>query len=238
MANALTPVVAPGPVLTATGGTIPTTGPSLGERSRRMKRRHRLRRLVRAVIAASVVWIGALVAGFVMNGLGIGGLIVTFFVMAVVFALFLAFPRMRAPAAADIAGSDLKALAGRTELFLETQRPLLPPPAQGLLDRIGLELDQLSPQLATLSEREPAGDEARRLLGEHLPGLIESYTRIPAALRAQPNAGATPEQQLVSGLDVIAGEIGAMTGQIARGELDALATRGRYLETKYIGEAG
>ena len=215
---------------------IHTVGPSLGRRSRLMKRRHRLRRLARAVIAASLVWIVALVAGFTVNGLGIGGLIVTFFVMAVVFTLLLLFPRMRAPAPADIRGSDIKSLAGRTELFLESQRAALPPPAQTLLDRIGSELDHLGPQLATLKEREPAADEARRLLGEHLPGLIESYTRIPPALRGQPNAGATPEEQLVGGLDIIAREIGTMTGQIASGELDALATRGRYLETKYVGE--
>ena len=217
---------------------IRTSSPSLGERSRRLKRRHRLRRLTHAVIAASLVWIFALIAGFAMNGLGVGGLIVTFLVMAVVFAALLVFPRMRAPAPADIRGSSIKGLAGRTELFLESQRTALPPPAQTLLDRIGSELDHLGPQLATLGEHEPAADEARRLLGEHLPGLIESYTRIPETLRGQQHAGATPEQQLLGGLDVIAREIGTMTGQIARGELDALATRGRYLETKYVDEVG
>jgi hypothetical protein len=200
-----------------------------------MKRRHRTRRLARAVIAAVAVWIGALIAGFVLpGGLGISGLIVTFFVMAVVFGVLAAFPRLRAPVATDVRGSDLKGLAARAELFLEAQRPLLPAPAVPLLDRIGTALDQLSPQLQTVGENDPAADEARRLLGEHLPGLIESYTRIPESLRTAPNAGATPEQQLVDGLGVIAGEIGTMTGQIARGELDALATRGRYLETKYV----
>jgi len=213
---------------------LPARGQSLGERSRALKRRHRLRRLARALVASAAVWIGALIAGFAMDGLGISGLIVTFFLMMTVFALFVTFPRLRAPAASDLRGSELPALAGRTELFLEAQRPLLPPPAQGLLDRIGLELDQLAPQLQTLGENEPAAAEARRLLGEHLPGLIDSYTRIPAALRTAPNSGATPEQQLVGGLDIIANEIAAMTGQIARGELDALATRGRYLETKYV----
>ncbi len=203
-----------------------------------MKRRHRLRRLIRAIVAASVVWIGALITGFVMNGLGVGGLMIAFFAMIVIFALFVTLPRMRAPAAGDIVRSDLKSLAGNTELFLETQRPMLPPPAQTLLDRIGLQLDQLSPQLATLGENEPVAGDARRLLGDHLPGLIESYTRIPTPLRDKANAGATPERQLIDGLDVIADQIGAMTGQIASGELDALATRGRYLETKYAGEGG
>jgi hypothetical protein len=38
---------------------------------------------------------------------------------------------------------------------------------------------------------------------------------------------------LVDGLKVIDREIETMTGQIARGELDKLATTGRYLELKY-----
>lgn len=208
--------------------------PSLGQRSRRLKRRHRLRKLARATIAVVAIWAAALVAGFAMNGIGTAGLIVTFALMIAGFAGFLSFPRMRVPAPRDVVGADLKTLAGRAELFLEAQRPLLPPPAQTLLDRIGGELDQLSPQLATLGEADPAAHEARRLLGEHLPGLIASYTRIPAELRDRPHAGSTPEQQLVGGLDVIAREIGTMTGEIAGGELDALATRGRYLESKYV----
>ena len=216
---------------------VATGGPSLGERSRRIKSRHRMRRLVRAVIAAAAVWIGALIAGFAMNGLGVSGLIATFFLVAVVFALFLSFPRLRAPDPRGLRSSDLRQLAGNTELFLEAQRPLLPAPALPLLDRIGGELDQLAPQLQTLGENDPAADEARRMLGEHLPGLIESYTRIPEALRTAPNAGATPEQQLLGGLEIIADEIGTMTGRIARGELDALATRGRYLEAKYVDAA-
>jgi hypothetical protein len=173
------------------------------------------------------------VAGFAVGPLGVSGLMATFFLVALVFVLFLSFPRLRVPDPRDLRVSDLKGLAGRTELFLEAQRPLLPAPAIPLLDRIGSEIDELAPQLQTLGERDPAADEVRRLLGEHLPGLIESYMRIPTGLRNTPNAGATPEQQLVGGLEVIAGEIGTMTGQIARGELDALATRGRYLETKY-----
>ena len=216
---------------------VPAAAKSLGQRSRSLKRRTYLRRLARAFVAAVGVWIAALIVGFAVNGLGIGGLIVTFFVMAAVFAGLLLFPRLRAPSPTQLQRADLGRLAGQTELFLETQRPLLPPPAQDLLDRIGVELDQLSPQLETIGERDAAAHEVRRLLGEHLPALIESYTRIPEPLRGRPNAGATPEQQLVGGLEVISREIGTMTGQIARGELDALATRGRYLETRYVAAA-
>lgn len=225
----------PAPPVVAT--RLPPRARSLGERSRRMKVRLRLRKLARATAAAVTIWVAAVVAGFVMNGLGTAGLIATFFLMIAAFAALLVFPRLRVPGPADLVGSDLAGLAGSTELFLEAQRPQLPPPAQALLDRIGGGLDQLSPQLATLGEQDPAAHEARRLLGEHLPALIASYTRIPAELRGREHAGATPEQQLTGGLETIARGIDTMAGDIARGDLDALATRGRYLEAKYVGDA-
>ena len=46
----------------------------------------------------------------------------------------------------------------------------------------------------------------------------------------------TPDQQLVDGLKVIGGQIDEMAGQLAQGDLDALSTRGRYLEIKYQGD--
>jgi hypothetical protein len=217
---------------------LPSGTRSLGRRSRRLKWRHRLRRLKRATIAAVAIWVAALVIGFVSGGIGIGGVMAAFFTMMMVFLALLVFPRMRVPQASELRGAGLTQLAGRTEVFLEARRPLLPRPAQGLLDRIGLELDQLSPQLERLGESDPAAHEVRRLLGEHLPELIDSYQRIPEPLRRQAHAGSTPEQQLVGGLEVIAREISTMTGEIARGELDALATRGRYLELKYVSAAG
>ncbi|MEO6093148.1 MAG: hypothetical protein ABIT04_13135 [Novosphingobium sp.] len=217
---------------------LPPGTRSLGRRSRKLKWRHRMRKFKRACLAVMAIWVAALVIGFVGGGIGIGGVMATFFTMMMVFVALLVFPRMRVPEAAELRGSGLTKLAGRTEVFLEARRPMLPRPAQGLLDRIGVELDQLSPQLVRLDEGDPAAREVRRLLGEHLPELIESYQRIPEPLRRQAHAGSTPEQQLVGGLEVIAREIETMTGEIARGELDALATRGRYLELKYVSTDG
>jgi hypothetical protein len=86
-----------------------------------------------------------------------------------------------------------------------------------------------------LDENNPASREVRKLVGEHLPELINGYKRIPESLRRQDNAGKTPEQQLIDGLQRIDREIETMTGQIARGELDKLATRERFLEIRYDG---
>ena len=131
--------------------------------------------------------------------------------------------------------SDLETLAGKTEIWLEAQQHLLPAPAVEIVQNIGTRLDQLAPQLSTLDERDPAAREVRKLVGEHLPELVNGYKRIPASLKQQDNKGKTPEEQLVSGLKLIDREIETMTGQIARGELDKLAVRDRYLELKYDG---
>jgi hypothetical protein len=48
--------------------------------------------------------------------------------------------------------------------------------------------------------------------------------------------GRTPDQQLIDGLQLIDGEIGQMTEQLAQGDLDSLAVRGRYLEIRYRGD--
>ncbi|MBL0925843.1 MAG: hypothetical protein IBJ12_15430, partial [Sphingomonadaceae bacterium] len=94
-------------------------------------------------------------------------------------------------------------------------------------------LDQLAPQLQTLDDNDPAAREVRKLVGEHLPELINGYKRIPESLKRKEHGGKTPEQQLVDGLKFIDREIETMTGRISRGELDKLAVRGRYLELRY-----
>ena len=93
--------------------------------------------------------------------------------------------------------------------------------------------DGLAPQLQALDENDPAAREVRKLVGEHLPEPINGYKKIPDSLKNNEYAGKTPVQQLVDGLKTIDREIETMTGQISRGELDKLAVRGRYLETRY-----
>ena len=104
---------------------------------------------------------------------------------------------------------------------------------QSLVDSIGVKLEILTPQLATLDEREPAAAEIRKLIGEQLPELVKGYGRVPAPLRTVERNGLTPDQQLANGLQTIDDEIAEMTEQLARGDLDALATRGRYLQIRY-----
>src|SRR3546814_7110202 len=94
----------------------------------------------------------------------------------------------------------------------------------------------LGPHPAKLDDASPAASEVRKLIGDNLPELVKGYGRVPEPLRRVERNGKTPDQQLLDGLDVIDREIAQMTRQLAEGDLDLLATRGRYLPIK-IGRA-
>lgn len=194
-------------------------------------RMKRLRRAVKAVVAIAVAAIGA--------GLLLDGLLDSFYLLAmlaafVAFWILALYPATPKPKSRDMTTADLPDLATTAELWLEGQRHALPSPAIDAVDMIGVRLEQLAPQLDTLDPGGPAAREVRKLLSEHLPELVNSYTRIPAELRGREHAGSTPAAQVTDGLHVIAGLIEAMSRDLSQGDLDALAVRGRFLESKYL----
>lgn len=209
---------------------------SIGRRSRALKRRHFLGRIGRMLAGVAVVIIAAMGVGLAIDGLGLSGLFVTTLLGVVVAALLLRYPRMKAPTRAQLAQGSLKTIVGNTELWLETQRRALPAPAVRLVDHIGTQLDALGLQLDRIGENQPAASEIRKLVGEHLPELVATYTAIPASLRAEVRGGQTPDDQLVDSLGRISGEIDSVTRQLASGTIDDLAIKARYLDYKY-GEA-
>lgn len=210
-------------------------GPPIGMKSRALRRAHFYGKVARAAMAVGVVLVGAGIIGAVIDGIGFWGVMITALLGTAAAYMLLRYPEMPMPTAESLRQTDLGTLAGKTEIWLEAQRPALPAPAIPIVQAIGLRLDALAPQLQALEESNPASREVRKLVGEHLPELINSYKRIPEPLRRQDNGGKTPEQQLVDGLKRIDLEIETMTSQIARGELDKLATRERFLEIRYDG---
>ena len=186
---------------------------------------------------------GALAAGVPFWGLAIGPIGMTGFLLALLFfavaAVLLAiFPRGDEIIAAEgLPTTQLALLPLRTEEWLASQRRALPAPAQQLIDGIGVRLETLAPQLQGLNDKEPAALEIRRLIADELPELVNGYARVPLHLRAAQTNGLTPDRQLVEGLGVVESELARMSNQLASGDLNRLATQGRYLELKYQGDA-
>ena len=196
------------------------------------------RRLKYAFFAVlGVALAGGLIGSFI-TPLGIWGFFLMMIAMAIVFFGIMGWPQAAEPTPEQIAKSDLPLLPSRTERWLEAQRPALPAPAQRLADDIGIKLEAIGPQFAQLDPREPAAFEFRKLMAEELPELVEGYKRVPEALRREERNGSSPDRTLIEGLRVVDEELVRMSEQLASGDLNKLATQGRYLELKYRGEDG
>ncbi|MFM5908654.1 MAG: hypothetical protein ACKOPO_13885 [Novosphingobium sp.] len=208
-------------------------GGSIGRQSAALKRQHLMRKLGRIGLAVLAVWFAAIVTGLVIDGIGWTGIILTIIASFVAFGVFARYPEMKVPALGDLNKGDVKALVGRTELWLEAQRPALPAPAVQLVDTIGQQLDALGKQLQEVDQTHPAAIQVRKLVGEHLPGVVQDYRRIPGHLRQEERAGSTPDRQLAESLGLISNEIDSVTRQLASGAIDDLAIKTRYLDYKY-----
>jgi hypothetical protein len=196
------------------------------------------RKVALIAVANAVLLIVAAVFGAAVMPLGIMGALAVLLLMVAVTLVIALAPARRAPSPAKLREVDIKVLPARTERWLEAQRPALPAPARTLVDRIGLRLEALTPQLATLTDGTEHAFEVRRLVGEQLPAFVNDYARVPPTLRSTPRNGKTPDAELVDGLKLIEQEIGDMTQRLAQSDLDALQTRGRFLEMKYRDEGG
>lgn len=207
-------------------------GQSLSSRARQRRNAGLLRKVRLALWALLAIIIASAVTGFIIP-LGTTGVMVALGVMIAAVLLIAAAPTERRVRTEALATTDLKALPLQTEIWLENQRKALPAPAVSLVDSIGVKLETLAPQLERLNPQEPAAQEVRRLLADHLPELVSGYQSIPAPLRREERNGRVPEKQLIDGLSVIDAEIGRMSEAMASGDLDKLATQNRFLELKY-----
>lgn len=205
----------------------------IGQRSAERRRVHAMRKAVRVALAVAAVAVITLGAGLLLDGIGLGGLFVAVLAAVAAAFIFTTWPRLPVPRIGNINRGDVKTLVGNTELWLESQRPALPAPAVSVIDTIGGQLDILGVQLEGLAENRPEAVEIRKLIGETLPDIVSTYTRIPAHLRAERQPGGTPDEQVTESLGRISGEIDQITRALAAGEIDGLAVRTRYLGYKY-----
>ncbi len=207
----------------------------LNARQRARSRKTALRRAGRIAWAGLAILLAAFIVGLIIP-IGTTGVMIAALLFVLAALGIMLVPGERLPDAAALPTTALAQLPLRTENWLAGQRAMLPAPAQRLADGIGVKLEALAPQLQSLDEREPAAAEIRRLIADELPELVKGYGRVPDALRRVDTDGMMPERQLVEGLSVVDGELARMSEQLARGDLEKLATQGKYLELKYQGD--
>lgn len=216
---------------------LPPTPAQRSAAARRRQRRieHVGRKLTRVAAAILLIWGGALVWGLAVSPLGTSLLLLLVLLTGLIAAGLLALPREAAPEAAAIAATAPAALPSATDAWLDAQRRALPALVAPALDAISARLAVLQPQLSAVTPSDPLAQELSRMLGVHLPELVERYERVPPEQRAQVAyaGGPTIERQLVDGLAVIETELGRVSQALAAADRDAFATQGKFLESRY-----
>ncbi len=183
----------------------------------------------------------ALTIGFalVVGPIGLNGLFVVSIVTMLAVLVLGLWPSEKplAPFKEDMPAG---AVVQRLGTLLDRRRAALPAPAARRVDAIHQQLPLLESRLADVNALDPLAQDARRLMGKHLPELIERYERVPANLRHERDAeGMTVDDRLVAGLDAAKQALDDLGRKLAHEDLTAFQTQGRFLETRYKdGETG
>ena len=183
--------------------------------------------------------IGATIAfGFIVGPIGFGGLFLVIS-LAVLLILVLGLWGGEKPIVDYKEDMPNRAVVQRLDSLLVRKRAALPAPATRQLDAISQQLPLLESRLAEAAILDPLAQDARRLMGKHLPELIERYERVPAEYRAERDGeGLTVDERLVQGLDAAKTALDDLGRKLAREDLDAFATQGRFIESRYKDEDG
>jgi hypothetical protein len=125
-------------------------------------------------------------------------------------------------------------MVARFDSYLFRARRALPAPAQAEVDRLSAQLPSLRQTLERIPDLDPNAQDARRLMSVHLPNLIDRYLHVPSAYREQVDGeGATVDQRLVEALSAGRQALGEISEKLARAEMAAFETQGRFIQTRY-----
>lgn len=140
-------------------------------------------------------------------------------------------PRLVSDVSPDLGNAEM---VDRFDSFIFRARRALPAPAQAEVDRLGQRLQPLRDTLARVPADDPDAQDARRLMSTHLPGLVERYLHVPAAYRNEHDAdGKTVDDRLVDALAAGRAALDDISSKLARNDLAAFETQGRFIETRY-----
>ena len=159
--------------------------------------------------------------------------------LAVGIAVLLAFTpaetRSIAAPATDLPNGEM---VQRFDSYLYRARRALPPAAQGEVDAISSILPSLRQTLERVETLDPNAQDARRLMSIHLPGLIDRYTHVPAAFRNERDGeDKTVDERLIEGLSAGRSALRDISENLARADMLALETQGRFIQSRYGAEA-
>jgi hypothetical protein len=150
---------------------------------------------------------------------------------AVLLALAPSAQRSVAAPSTDLPNGEM---VQRFDSYLYRTRRALPAPAQAEVDAISSVLPTLRQTLERVETLDPNAQDARRLMSIHLPGLIDRYARVPAAFRQEVDGeGKTVDDRLIEGLAAGRAALGEISETLARADVAAFETQGRFIKSRY-----
>jgi hypothetical protein len=126
----------------------------------------------------------------------------------------------------------------RFDSYLFRARRALPAPAQAELDQLSAQLPSLRQTLERVPDGDPNAQDARRLMSTHLPGLIDRYLHVPQGYRSELDGeGISVDERLVEALAAGRQALTEISEKLARADLAAFETQGRFIQSRYKDEA-
>jgi hypothetical protein len=211
-------------------------GPAL-EAARRERQRLNAgfgRTIAKVAATLAVIWVATIIIGLIQP-IGMFGFLAALLVTGVVVAFLIARGGQQAisapPPSTDLPNG---AMVDRFDSYIYRVRRALPAPAQAELDAISKILPSLKQTLERVETLDPSAQDARRLMSIHLPGLIDRYERVPAAYRQERDGeDKTVDQRLLEGLAASRSALAEVSQQLARADVAALETQGRFIQSRY-----
>jgi len=200
------------------------------ERRRKLrKRRAAGRRLARASYLGSGAGAGVIGYEVLIGSMGMAGLVTAGAAAAIAMGTTLLWPA-GSKASRTVSREELDALVHDAENWLLEQRAKLPGRAIPAFDMIFFRLNDLHPRLAALEPNSTLAWDLRRLLTNHLPRLVQSYSELPATVR-----DADPEllDRLIDGLGTLDEELIRICREASREDLTTFEAQERFLEARY-----
>ena len=192
-----------------------------------------MRRLTRVGVAIGVISLLTIVIGLVQP-IGMFGFLAAIGIAVGIAALLGFMPSGKNNPVAPPADLPNGAMVQRFDSYLYRQRAALPAPARAEIDALSRILPSLKQTLERVDDLNPEAQDARRLMSKHLPGLIDRYVNVPPAYRAQKDGeDVTVDERLVEGLAAGREALTEVSEKLARSDLAAFETQGRFIKSRY-----
>ena len=191
------------------------------------------RRLKRIGMGIGLVSIATIVVGLA-TPIGMFGFLAAVGLAIGIAAMVAFLPSQARSVVAPAADLPNGEMVQRFDSYIYRSRAALPAPAQGQLDAISAALPSLRQTLERVDALDPNAQDARRLMSLHLPGLIDRYRQVPAGFRNELDGdGVSVDERLVEGLAAGRAALDEISEKLARADMNAFETQGRFIQSRY-----